>query len=67
MGVVIGWDEHGHLTPKANLSTTLRVLQADLEVLLLLREVIIKDIHCYLQLTVARRKAQLTITTQKEQ
>lgn len=67
MGVIIGWDEHSHLTAKANLSPALRVLQADPEVLLLLRDVVINDVHGYLQLAVARRKAQFAITKGEEQ
>lgn len=48
MGIVVGWDDDSHLTTKSNLSPALRILQADLEVLLFLRDVIIYDVHCYL-------------------
>lgn len=52
MGIIVGRDNDSHLTTKPNLSPTLWVLQANLKVLLLLRDVIIYNIHCYLQLTV---------------
>lgn len=48
MGVIVGWDNDSHLTTKSNLSPTLWILQADLEVLLLLGDVIIYNVHCYL-------------------
>lgn len=41
MGVIISWDNHSHLTTKSNLSPALRILQADLEVLVHLWCVII--------------------------
>lgn len=63
MGIIVGWDYDTHLTTKSNLCPTLRVFQADLEMLLLLRDVIIDDVNCYLQLTVPRSKVQLPKTS----
>lgn len=48
MGIIVGWNNDSHLTTKSNLSPTLWILQTDLKVLLLLRYVIIYDIHGYL-------------------
>lgn len=48
MGIVVGWDNDGHLTTKSNLSPALWILQTDLEVLQLFRDVIIDDVHGYL-------------------
>ncbi len=59
MSVIIGRDDDGNLTTKPNLGPSLWILQADVEKLLLLRDVIIYDVHCYLQLAVTRCKVQL--------
>ena len=48
MGIIVGWDNNSHLTTKSNLCPTLWILQADMEILLYLRDVIIYDVHCYL-------------------
>lgn len=52
MGIIVGWDNDGHLTTKPNLSPTLWILQANLKALLFLRDAIINDIYSYLQFTV---------------
>lgn len=62
MGIVIGWDNDSHLTTKSNLSPALWILQTDLEVLLLLGDVIVYDVHCYLKLAVTWCKVQLPET-----
>lgn len=62
MGVIVDWNDNSHLTTKANLSPALRVLQADPEVLFFLRDVVIYDINCYLQLAITWCKVQLAIT-----
>lgn len=62
MGIIIGWDNDGHLTTKSDLGTTLRMLQSHAEMLLLLRDVIIYDVHRNLQLTVTWCKVQLPKT-----
>lgn len=46
MGIIIGWDNDGHLTTKADLGTTLWMLQSHTEILLLFRDVVIYDVHC---------------------
>lgn len=65
MGVIIGGDDDSDLTTEADLSTALWILQPDLEVLLLLWDVIIDDVHCYLKLTVPRCKVQLPKTVRR--
>lgn len=60
MGIIVGRDNYSHLTTKSNLSPTLWILQADLEVFLNLRNVIIYDIHRDLKLAVTWCKVQLT-------
>lgn len=62
MGIIVGWNNDSHLTTESNLSPTLWILQADLEVLLLLWDVIIYDVHCNLKLTVTGSKVQLPKT-----
>lgn len=62
MGVVIGRDNDGHLATKANLGSTLWMLQSHVEILLLFRDVVIDDVHGDLQLTVTRGKVQLPRT-----
>ena len=52
MGIIVGWDKDSHLTTKSNLSPTCWILQADVEVLLLLRNVVIYNVHCNLKFTV---------------
>lgn len=47
MGIVVGWDKDSHVTTKSNLSPALWILQTDVEVLLLLRDVIVYNVHCY--------------------
>lgn len=46
MGIIIGWDNDGHLTTKADLGTTLWMLQSHTEILLLFRDVVVYDVHC---------------------
>lgn len=62
MGIVIGWDKDSHLTTKSNLSATFWILQVDMEILLHLRDVIVYNVHCYLELAVTWRKVQLPKT-----
>lgn len=62
MGIIVGGDNYCHLTTESNLSPTLWILQPDLEVLLHLGDVIIYDVHRYLQLTVPWCKLQLPET-----
>lgn len=66
MGIIVGWDDDSHLTTKSNLRPSLWILQDDLEELLLLRYVIIYDIHCYLKLADTWCKAQLAKTEYEE-
>lgn len=66
MGIIIGWDNYGHLTTKSNLSPTLWILQVNLERLLDLRDVIINDVHCNLQLSVTWCKVQHSKTESEE-
>ena len=61
IGVVVGRDDHCHLTPEADLSSASGVLQPHAEVLHLLRNVIVDDVNGDLQLAVARSEPQFAV------
>ena len=66
VGVVIGRDDHGHLTAEPDLRPALGILQSDPEVLLSLWDVVVQNVHRYLQLTVAGGEAQLAVAGPEE-
>ena len=61
MGVVIGGDDHGHLTAKPDLRPAFGILQSDPEVLLPLWDVVVQNADRYLQLAVTGGEAQLAV------
>lgn len=66
MSIVVVRDDDSHLTTKPDLSSTRRILQADLKELPLLGNVVVYDVDGYLQLAVAWQKVQLAKTEQEE-